>query len=300
MNRWKTLLHREWMQHHKGWWILMLAPPGLLFLAAVFGSFSLRSVETEGLDALATTLLAIVGTGFGVLALGALATLFQAPGLARRDVQDRSIEFWLSLPASHAQSIGATLLMHLLVWPALALAVGLGSGIVISLPVVAKTWGIASWFTLPWGTLALTLVVLWLRLSLGLVLALLWLSPLILGTMAASAWLKRWGVPAMIALLSTSALLLRQMYGVNWIRDGLQYLGEQAAHAMLSAGSRGEQSLVIQSPNDVDAVLSHIPGWLAQDAGSALAALAAPGFVAAVAGGALAFGLLVLRRQRGA
>jgi len=300
MNRWNTLLRREWMQHHKGWWILMLAPPGLILLAAVFGNVSARSVDAGELDALAAALLAIIGTGFGVLALGALATLFQAPGLARRDVQDRSIEFWLSLPASHAQSIGATLLMHLFVWPALALAVGLGSGIVISLPVVAKTWGLASWFTLPWGSLALTVVVLWLRLCLGLVLALLWLSPLILGTMAASAWLKRWGVPAMIALLSTSALILRQMFGVNWVRDGLQYLGEQATHAMLSAGGRGEHNLVIQSPNDVDAVLSHIPGWLVHDAGSALAALATPGFLAALAGGALAFGLLVLRRQRGA
>ena len=36
-------------------------------------------------------------------------------------MQDRSIEFWRSLPTSHVQSVGATGLTHLLVLPAVLL-----------------------------------------------------------------------------------------------------------------------------------------------------------------------------------
>ena len=57
-----------------------------------------------------------------VLGITVVALLIQTPGLARRDRQDRSIEFWLSLPTSHAASVAAPVLMHLVLVPLLFFA----------------------------------------------------------------------------------------------------------------------------------------------------------------------------------
>ena len=114
MSRFSTLLQREWMQHHRGWLVLMLAPPvvALIALLLPFSSVEVGPLQPAELMSMASIVVTLI-----VLGLAAISVLIQAPGLARRDRQDRSIEFWLSLPPSHAASIGATLLMHLLLVP---------------------------------------------------------------------------------------------------------------------------------------------------------------------------------------
>jgi hypothetical protein len=304
MTRFKTLLLREWMQHQRGW-IVLMALPLLFFVAAgLFGQMHFDLGEDGRVDA-PTPLLVAVGTVAGLavftLMLAWLASLIQSSGLARRDVQDRSIEFWLSLPISHVQSLGATLLMHLLLVPWLALGVGLASGILVSLLIVAKGFGIGAWFALPWGTIIAAAVVLALRLMLGVLLATLWLSPLILGTMAASAWLKRWGLPVVAGTLFFGGMILDKVYGLKIVWQVLTTLSTNAGRALIAADrAPGAGGLVIQHPDDIGAVLGVLPGWALADAGHALAALASPAFVGAVLVGAAAFGLLWLRRQRGA
>ncbi|TXI22776.1 MAG: hypothetical protein E6Q67_05595, partial [Roseateles sp.] len=92
-----TLLLREWMQHKRGWLIAAFAPP-LLFLAMLpFGHVS--GLPTEHPELVALGILMV--SACAVFAICLLVALFQLPGLARRDVQDRSIEFWLSLPGGH-------------------------------------------------------------------------------------------------------------------------------------------------------------------------------------------------------
>lgn len=305
MQKFKTLLLREWMQHQRGWLVMLALPFTVIVLAALFGQFQVDLGEGESHELpppLAMALMAVVGTGGLTLTLACLSALLQAPGLARRDVQDRSIEFWLSLPTSHVQSLGAQLGTHLVLWPCLALVVGMTAGVVASLFVVAKFAGIGAWLALPWLKLLPVLLLVMLRLLLGLTLAVLWLSPLILGTMAASAWLKRWGVPLVVGGLVVSGLLLDRLYGNPVVQRTLKFLAESASQALIAVdrSGHGPKGLAIHPGEDVDAALSVVPGWLLHDAGQALAMLATPGFVAVLAASALAFGLLVLRRQRGA
>lgn len=304
MQRFKTLLLREWMQHQRGWLVLMALPFLVLVLVGLFGEahVDLGGEDAGAPPALVVAVVTMMGLGGFTLMLAWLASLLQAPGLARRDVQDRSIEFWLSLPASHAQSIGATLLTHLVLWPWLALLAGVAGGVVASLLLVAKGFGIAAWFSLPWGTLLPALLSLTLRLMLGGLLATLWLSPLILGTMAASAWLKRWGVPVVAGIVFGGGLVLERVYGNPVVWRTLQVLGERASQALMAVdrSGRGPKGLVIGQGDDVDVALGLVPGWMLHDAGQALAMLATPGFVAALAVGGLAFAALWLRRQRGA
>lgn len=305
MNRFNTLLQREWMQHRFGWLVVLFAPLVLVILAGLFTELGVQ-VELDGEtvirrtpEAVLQTLGAIGGMAAVTLGIAWLTVLFQAPGLARRDTQDRSIEFWLSLPIGHVPSLGATLLAHLLLLPIAALAVGALGGLAVSMLVVVKTWGFGAWLGLPWGTLLLGFVAMLLRLACGVVLATLWLSPLILLTMAASAWLKRWGVPAVAAVIGLGGLALDKLYGTKIVWRVLQSLGEHASKALFMVDRDGG-SMKIENVEQLRPVLQGLPGWALGDLGAALAGLASPAFVGALAVGIAGFALLVLRRQRGA
>ena len=303
MQTFKTLLLREWMQHQRGWLVLLALPLLLVLGLGLFGDIQVDlPTGADAMPPLGVAMMTIIGAGGLALVLAWAAALLQAPGLARRDVQDRSIEFWLSLPISHAQGVGAPLLMHLVLWPWIALLVGLGTGALGSLLTVAKAYGPGTWFTLPWGTLLPAVVLLALRLMLGTLLATLWLSPLILGTMAASAWLKRWGLPVVVGGIVGGGLLLERLYGITWIWDTLRLLGTRASQALMVADRSGDgpHGFVIEHGDEIAGALSAMPGWLLHDAGQALLLLASPAFAAALAAGALAFGALWLRRSRGA
>ena len=89
-----TLLLREWLQHKRGWLIAAFAPP-ILFLAML--PFSHMDGRPEGSLEMFAPLIFVISS-CAIYAIALLVALFQLPGLARRDVQDRSIEFWLSLP----------------------------------------------------------------------------------------------------------------------------------------------------------------------------------------------------------
>ena len=302
MQRFQTLLLREWMQHRNGWMVILGLPFVGFIVAAVFGAIHVDLDIDAGATSEKVPLLLALGSMGGlailttVLAMG--AALIQSPGLARRDAQDRSIEFWTSLPIPHAQSLGATLLAHLVLLPWAAIAVGVAGGWLVSIVAVGRVFGLGEWISLPWGALLPAVMALALRVAFGLLLALLWLSPLILGTMAASAWLKRCGVPAVAGALGLGGLVLAKAYDNPIVFEVLGLLGRNAGLAIIAP--RSDENIVIENGHQVADLLAVIPGWALQDAGRALAALAQPAFFAAVAVGAGAFALLWLRRSRGA
>lgn len=306
MQRFKTLLQREWMQHRTAWLVMMAAPFVLLLLIVVFGSWRIHAdkftplQDLDGrLSPLGLAILATGATAYLTLFLVWMANLLQTPGLARRDLQDRSIEFWLSLPAGHAQSLGATLLMHLWLVPIAAMAAGLAGGLLLAMLLVVKVSGFSALWALPGAAIVLAALAGLASTALGLVLATLWLSPLILGTMAASSWLKRWGLAAVIGAVFIGHVLLARLYGVTVVGDTVTTWLSQANAALLGQGGRG---LLPGAENiaDLERALRGFPQWELQSAGVAFAQLASPIFLLALLFAAAAFGLLVLRRQRGA
>jgi ABC-2 type transport system permease protein len=225
----------------------------------------------------------------------------QASGLARRDLQDRSIEFWLSLPVGNAQSLGAMLLTHLLLLPWLALLVGAAGGFVISLVVVMKAWGIGAWLTLPWGGLALGLAAMLLRLAAGLVLATLWIAPLVLVVMAASAWLKRWGLPVVAAVIGIGGIVLDKFFDWPVVWDTLQIIGRSVLRSFFGNDRDGGPELRhVADAEGAAQILQALPSWAMEDLGGALQAMLSPVFAIGLVVAGVAFMLLVLRRSRGA
>lgn len=303
MRTFPTLLRREWLQHKTGWLVIVAAPPLIGLLVLLAGQVTIdisdqdHTIVFDQVPALALAVAAIFGSGVLTFVLAWAATLIFAPTVVRRDVQDRSIEFWLSLPTGHAASVTAPLLAHLLLFPLAALVIGMLAGVPLSLAVVTRFAGAAEWLALPWGTLMAAAVALTLRLALGLVLATLWLSPLIMLVEAASAWLKRWGIPAVVLGIAVVANLLEKVFGYPEVWGLGRAIFTEAGRAFV-AGHPGS-GLQLGAGSDAQAALGALPGWALADAGRALQALAQPLLLLCLAISAACFALLVLRRRRG-
>ncbi len=292
-SRFNTLMLREWMQHHRGWLAMVLLPPLFVLAVLPFGSLEIGPGELGRTPELGAMLAAMALMPAVVLGITVFSLLIQAPGLARRDVQDRSIEFWLSLPVSHSSSIGATVLMHLVLVPLFAVVVGAVLGVPIGIAVVWKGFGPAAALALPWGPLAAAGAAGLARGVLGVLLACLWLVPLVLSVMAASAWLKRWGVPLLGLVLGIGHAALRARFGNPVIGETLGGIFVNARLAIVASPPPGRGGLAALVTSLGDA-----PGWFLADGLDALRNLGQPLFAVALVIGAVAFGLLVLRRSR--
>jgi hypothetical protein len=292
MSKFRTLLLREWMQHRTGWLILFFSLPAFFFIALLFPHT--LQIDGEVPEPLALAAIATMASTFVVGALAVLVATFQAPGLAWRDVQDRSIEFWLSLPVGHVPAIGATLLAHVFAMPLAALGAGWLCSLVLGLQVIIKLHGLGALGTLPWGTLAAFDLNFLLGMAIGLVLATLWLLPFLMLTMVAAAWLKRWGTPVVVVGLGGAHLLLAQVYGITWIGDVSRALVTEAGHAVFHTGD-----LEFHSAAQLTAWVVDASRWqIDENTFAAWRSLGQPLFAGALLFSAACFGLLVLRRQR--
>ena len=291
-SRFQTLLLREWMQHKRGWLITLFLPIGLFLVLLPFGQVD---GNPDG-PPLEVALAMMAFTSLGVFSIAWISAMFQLPGLARRDVQDRSIEFWLSLPASHAESVAAPLLAHGLLVPIAGLLVGACFGPLVAAGLMVKLAGFSAFAAVPWGTALAAVVPVVLRGLLGVVLMSLWLAPLLLITMVASAWLKRWGIPAVALVVGVGGLVLDKVYGLTIVWDLLnaQTTGASAAFvADPDTLGRQVQTLAHQPklPLEVAAMAWH-------DGLRALQDLASPHFIGGLIVAAACFALLVYKRSQ--
>jgi ABC-2 type transport system permease protein len=302
MNKIIPLMQREWLQHRNGWLLLAGVPLLLTLLMLITGvgtvQFDADTIENAGTAfptfmALAT----MFGTAVVIFAILWLSSLLIGSGLARRDHADRSVEFWLSLPTSHTQSLGVPLLVHLILVPAAALLVGLLGGCVVSAMAVARLGGIADLASVPWGQVIAASTAFTLRTMAGLVLASLWLSPLIMLTVLLGAWFRRWAWVILAVGLGLGGVILKQAFGQPIVSDLTQALFKQASKAFFAGGFGAP---TIHSSDEALSVLRFAPGWALEDLGLALSNLASPLFVGALLFSAGCFYLLVQWRQRGA
>ncbi len=293
MQTFKTLLLREWMQHRFGWLLLGGIPLAIMVPLMVFGQIQMGDHLPPPV-VVAVTFAA--GYTFFLMVLIGGSAAFQAPGLARRDRQDRSIEFWLSLPTSHSASVGATVLMNLWLLPLMAFGMAVAGSVVSALIAVLRTHGLDGLTQMPWGTLVSMLLMGAGRLAIGMVLGTLWLAPFALAAMAASAWLKRWGVAVLAGVLLIGSQILDKVYHLPWLLTQLVEHLEHAGWAFLptlQGKMEPDESLGL---NDM---VTNFGTWMAQDTALTLGDLATPRFVIGLAIAAGCFGLMVLRRARG-
>jgi hypothetical protein len=281
-----TLLLREWMQHKRGWLIAALAPP-LLFLAVLpFGTVSGLPMQSPELLSVGIVLI----TACAIYGISMLIALFQLPGLARRDTQDRSIEFWLSLPGRPSESVLSTVLAHAWLAPLGGAVIGVMFGIPIAMSVLTSRADMSTALGVNWGEVILASTPLLLRGLAGTVPLMLWLAPVIFVLMAASSWLKRLGVPVVLIGGGVATAVLHKAYDISWPLEALSGLSDRINHTLVHDG----QSLAntLQSGDN-------LVTWALRDLGATLAELASLQFVGWAAVAAAAFALVVMKRARG-
>jgi ABC-type transport system involved in multi-copper enzyme maturation permease subunit len=300
MNKMLPLMQREWLQHRFAWALLVLVPLALAMLLLSVGQVEFDSAwahQNASQRSLWLSTISLLATTMAIFLVVGVTSLFITFGLARRDHADRSIEFWLSLPISHTQSLAVPLLVHLVLVPAAALLAGLAGGYVLSLLLVTRFVGLGDWFALPWGSLAPATLAFTLRLAAGLPLAMLWLSPLILLAMLANAFLRRWGVPVLAVALGVGSAVLQGVFGIYALTEALVRLIKGAGLSLAGASGQG---LSLDDDKAPDVVLAGLPKWAAHDFVAAVQNLADPAFVGAMLASAALFMALVAWRARGA
>lgn len=281
-----TLLLREWMQHKRGWLIAAFAPP-LLFLAMLpFGQIQGLPTEHPELIALAI----VVISTCAIYAICLLVGLFQLPGLARRDTQDRSIEFWLSLPGRPSESVASTVLAHAGLAPLGGAVVGAVLGVPIAMSVLTAKAGFSAALGVNWAEVLSAAAPILLRGMAGMVPLLLWLSPVIFTLMAASAWLKRLGVPLVLIGGGVGVGVLHKAYDIDWPLQALALLNNRINRSLV----HDPQALTDALKSDAD-----LWAWVARDLGGTLADLASPAFLGWAAVAVVGFALVVHKRARG-
>ena len=300
MNNILPLMQREWLQHRFAWGMLTLLPIALAVLPLTFGSVEFDSdmASRSGSElALMLGSMAVVISMAVIFLLVWVTSMFITSSLPRRDHADRSVEFWLSLPTGHAESLGVPLLVHLVLVPAAAIFIGLLGGYAISMLLVTRFVGFTDWLALPWGSLLPATLSLAARIVLGLPMAALWLMPLVLLAMLANAFFKRWGLPVLVVGLGLVSGLLKVIFGQPMLANALAKLGSSAGLSIVGASGSGLTFSDDKPPADT---LAALPGWALHDLGAALQNLASWQFLAAMLVSGLLFGALVLWRQRGA
>jgi hypothetical protein len=297
MTLFNTLLLREWLQYKRAWIGLVLGPV-LLLLALV--PFS----QVEGIDTPTPEPVALIAgliTVALVLVLALALCGYQLMGLARRDQQDRSIEFWASLPGSHAASLGAPLLAHGLLVPLAATALAVLGGALIGSVMAFKEFGLAALHQTQWAALLQVTIWMGLRLLVGLTVAALWLAPFVVALMAASAWLKRWGAPLLIIAVAAFLKIYRNEPAAEALARLLTRQVAGAGQALfigaptLFAKPEGQDHMNMEDFFDA---LFRLPDVARATMPEVLQLMVQPQFLAGLLFAGLCFWLLVLQRQR--
>ncbi|OWQ85295.1 hypothetical protein CDN99_22410 [Roseateles aquatilis] len=297
MTLFNTLLLREWLQY-KWAWIGLIAGPILVLMVLV--PFS----QVDGLDAVSPEPVALVA---GLMTLGLVLALtlavsgYQLMGLARRDQQDRSIEFWASLPGSHGASVAAPLVAHGLLMPLAAMAIAVVGGGLVGVAMAVKEIGFVALHQMQWPALFQFGLWLAIRLAVGMVLAALWLAPIALALMAASAWLKRWGAPLLIIAVAAFLKLYKGEYAAEVVARVIGHQMEGVGRSLVF----GVHNMIIETGEEghlrMEAffqMLYQFPQGARVDLAGALQYALQPQFFIGLAVAAGCFWLLVLQRQR--
>lgn len=297
MTLFNTLLLREWLQYKRAWLGLVLVPI-LVLLALV--PFS----QVDGIDVPSPEPVALIA---GLLTVALVLTLamavsgYQLLGLARRDQQDRSIEFWSSLPGSHAASLGAPIVAHGVLMPAVAVLLGVAGGVVVGSAMAFKEFGLSALQQTQWAALFQATLWLSLRLVVGVVLASLWIAPIALALMAASAWLRRWGAPLLVIGVGAFLKIYKDEPVAQTLKQLLKTQMEGVASAWVQSGTR----LIVESNGDgrLDMqdffdMLFRFPDFARDGLPQVLHAALQPQFFGGLALAGVCFWLLVLQRKR--
>jgi ABC-2 type transport system permease protein len=212
------LVRREFWEH-RALWLAPLVMTGLVALCVAIGHIHLGVEESAAVQgeaqrvAVLTIIQAVLAVPLYLVAMFVVS--FYLLDCLYSERKDRSILFWKSLPVSDGLTVGAKLLVALVVVPlgvfVLALLAHLLCTAILGLRVlsgtvpVVFTWNTYEWLRTGWVMLLVT------------VLAALWYAPLAGYLLVVSAWVRR--APVLLATLPVVIGLI-----LEWLAFGTRHL----------------------------------------------------------------------------
>lgn len=186
--------------------------------------------------------------------------------------------------------MAATVLAHAWLAPLGGAVVGMLFGLPIAMSVLGRQDGFSAVSAVAWGEVVSAAAPLLVRGLAGTLPMMLWLAPLIFVLMAASAWLKRLGVPLVLVGTAVGVLVLDKVYGVVWPQEVIASWNLRVNTSLIHDGAGLKQALMSDT---------NLWTWVAHDFGQAMAQLVSLEFVGWTALAAAGFALVVAKRARG-
>lgn len=296
MNTLKMLAWREWMQNGRAWMWVAGVTLAVMVLAAAFGRVEFNDTQRGGVTPALVYYLVGGGWVVAMCAFAALIAVIQSPGLARRDMQDRSVEFWLSLPIDHWRAVLVPMVMLLVGMPLLMMLVALLAAPLLSGLVALRLVGASGLGQMDWLGYAAAWAALGLRMGVGIVVGALWLAPAAALCMAVAAWFKRWGTVVFVGVVFVGAELLSKLYDLHWPQQALFQTLQRAAEGYTMIGGPN----VMPSPEQIGSIgFGPVARALLADVPAQVGSMASMLFVGGLVVAALGVWAQVLRRQRG-
>ena len=186
--------------------------------------------------------------------------------------------------------MAATVLAHAWLAPLGGAIVGMLFGLPIAMSVLGRQDGFEAITAVNWGEVITAATPLLLRAFAGTLPLLLWLAPLIFVLMAASAWLKRLGVPLVLVGTMVTVLVLDKVYAIEWPQ-----------HAIASWNKQINTSLLHNANGLKDALKGDLNlwNWAAHDFAQTMVELVSLEFAGWTLLAAAGFALVVMKRARG-
>lgn len=241
MQQFKTLMLREWMQQRQTWIRMGIWIP-IIFWAAMY-AFLLKFGMPDFQDAQIkdTYLLTNLGlryqTGF-IAFLAFIGILLMIPGLPYRDLDDKSVAFWRSLPVTDSSAVIVPVLMNAIVLPLMAIMTAIALNLLLSAPLWAGDLSFK---------LGLDLLLVYIGASLQAAFTLLWFLPVVLLLAVGNSLVRRWGIAIVLIGTPTLENMLSRLFnghlyanflhvyfsGFNDIQDYVYFLSYFSEHVNL-------------------------------------------------------------------
>lgn len=248
MQQFKTLMLREWLQQRQSWLRIAIAIP--LIGWAILYLFVLKLGIPAGFYAnhqplFNLAIFGLVGQSSLIAVISLIGVLIHIPSLAYRDIDDKSLAFWRSLPVNDGQAVAAPLLMNAIVLPLLTISTAFALGLFLSAPLWLSG---LQWDHIQSVLLAFTRVI-W-----GAALGLIWFLPLVLVLAVGNSLVRRWGILLALIAVYVCNNMMSNLIGITPIGNQIDVSMSMVSQLLLPFEN--------DHPSLISSQLSQLPAYI--------------------------------------
>ncbi|MCB5197157.1 hypothetical protein [Deefgea salmonis] len=248
MQQFKTLMLREWLQQRQSWLRMAILIP--LIGWAILYLFVLKLGIPVGFYAnhqplFNLAIFGLVGQSSLIAVISLIGVLIHIPSLAYRDIDDKSLAFWRSLPVNDGQAVAAPLLMNAIVLPLLSISTAFALGLFLSAPL---------WLSGLQSDHIQSVLLAFTRVIWGAALGLIWFLPLVLVLAVGNSLVRRWGILLALIAVYVCNNMMSNLIGITPIGNQIDVSMSMVSQLLLPFEN--------DHPSLISSQLSQLPAYI--------------------------------------